>query len=350
MVPSPLWGTFTGHCEGEWLGQYAAYTPWGGDPEPVWADESGAYLLNAYSRASEQRQQVPADADADTNEDADMLVRTTLRSASVSSLIGGTSASRAAARAAAERAAARAAEAAAGGSAAAAAAAVGGADAAAAEEAAAADDDAEGFAYNSGGSVVFNGGSYSIGPEQLEGPELEIDLQELAAEDPDALANLPHSTAVFEAALVAGGDVRLRMVATLKLRQLPGEAELDVEVARLLLYKEYWYGTAESTAGLTRKSKQLAAAAAAAAADADTPSSSSSSESPSGHVLQLLPSHKFDVPVVNLPRPQPQQLAGCWNVFLVAANPVVEENPDTLQEEEVLVRSGNSTKLEATHC
>jgi hypothetical protein len=35
---------------------------------------------------------------------------------------------------------------------------------------------------------------------------------------------------VFEQALVAGGDVRLRMVATLKLRQLPGEAELDVEV------------------------------------------------------------------------------------------------------------------------
>jgi hypothetical protein len=31
MVPAPLWGTFTGHCEGEWLGQYAAYTPWGGE-------------------------------------------------------------------------------------------------------------------------------------------------------------------------------------------------------------------------------------------------------------------------------------------------------------------------------
>jgi hypothetical protein len=29
-VPPPLWGTFCGHLEGEWLGQYAAYTPWGG--------------------------------------------------------------------------------------------------------------------------------------------------------------------------------------------------------------------------------------------------------------------------------------------------------------------------------
>jgi hypothetical protein len=106
-------------------------------------------------------------------------------------------------------------------------------------------------------------------------------------------------------------------------------------VARLLLYKEYWYGTAESTSGLTRKSKQLAAAA--VSADADTPSSSSSSSagatsgSSAGYVLQLLPSHKFDVPVTDLPRPQPQQLAGSWNVFLVAANPIVEENPDTLQ-------------------
>lgn len=28
---APLWGTFCGHCEGEWLGQYSAYTPWGGE-------------------------------------------------------------------------------------------------------------------------------------------------------------------------------------------------------------------------------------------------------------------------------------------------------------------------------
>jgi hypothetical protein len=63
-----------------------------------------------------------------------------------------------------------------------------------------------------------------------DAPELEPGLEELAAEDPEALANLPCSTAVVEQALVAGGDVRLRLVATLKLRQLPGEAELDVEV------------------------------------------------------------------------------------------------------------------------
>jgi hypothetical protein len=101
-----------------------------------------------------------------------------------------------------------------------------------------------------------------------------------------------------------------------------------LQVARLLLYKEYWYGTAESTSGLTRKSKQQQLAA--AAADAAAPSSSSTGLT-AGYVLQLLPSHKFDVPVTDLQRPQPQQLAGSWNVFLVAANPIVEENPDTLQ-------------------
>ena len=26
---------------GEWLGQYAAYTPWEGKPEPVWPGEGG---------------------------------------------------------------------------------------------------------------------------------------------------------------------------------------------------------------------------------------------------------------------------------------------------------------------
>jgi len=30
-MPSPLWPTFCGHLEGEWLGQYGAYTPWAGE-------------------------------------------------------------------------------------------------------------------------------------------------------------------------------------------------------------------------------------------------------------------------------------------------------------------------------
>lgn len=128
-----------------------------GDPEPVWADEGGAYLLHAYSRASEARQLVPAPLDSDAEdagpeqqqqqEQLDMLVRSTVRSSSISSLVGGVTAAAAAA---------------AGGSVSGAAGA--GSDAPAPSPAAA-DDESEGIAYNQGGSVVFTGGSYSVGPE-----------------------------------------------------------------------------------------------------------------------------------------------------------------------------------------
>lgn len=39
-MPAPLWGTFCGHLEGEWIGQYGAYTPW----EGVWAAVSWSQL------------------------------------------------------------------------------------------------------------------------------------------------------------------------------------------------------------------------------------------------------------------------------------------------------------------
>ena len=32
------WSTFCNHLSGEWVGQYGAYTPWEGKPEPVWLD------------------------------------------------------------------------------------------------------------------------------------------------------------------------------------------------------------------------------------------------------------------------------------------------------------------------
>lgn len=43
-LPSPLpvrWDTFCAHLSGEWVGHYAAYTPWEGKPEPVWMDNKG---------------------------------------------------------------------------------------------------------------------------------------------------------------------------------------------------------------------------------------------------------------------------------------------------------------------
>jgi hypothetical protein len=268
-MPSPLWGTFTGHCEGTWLGQYTAFTPWGGDPEPVWADASGAYLTHAFVRVSERRQLVPAEQLAEggalggaalgggsggggggpaaaggtlgAGEELDLLVRSTLRSASISSLIGGTAAAAAAA----------------GDGATAAASSSTSTSTSTGGTAAAADEEQEALAYNVGGCVVFNGGSYSLGPQDIELPLLDEDAaadfaaaaadaaaaassgnpsssadddgEAAGGDGDDLLSLLPFSTVVVEQALVAGGDTRLRLVATLKLRQPPGQ-EMDIEV------------------------------------------------------------------------------------------------------------------------
>lgn len=259
-----------------------------GDPEPVWADESGAYLTCAFCRVTEERQAVPADAaaavDSSTDEQdsssstnggggllpqqqgqeaaapsgetLDLLVRSTQRSASISSLIGGVSAAAAAAAAAATSA----------GAAGSSAQPVGGADSQAAAAAgassssAAEDEELEAIAYNINGSVVFNGGSYSLGPEVIQVPELDaeavadyydaLEAAAAAGADPssssaasagadsddeeqqdavDPLSTLPFSTVVLEQALVTSGDRRLRLVATLKVRRPPGQ-ELDIEV------------------------------------------------------------------------------------------------------------------------
>eukprot|EP00879_Flechtneria_rotunda_P029427 GHRR01031832.1.p2 GENE.GHRR01031832.1~~GHRR01031832.1.p2 ORF type:complete len:127 (+),score=10.63 GHRR01031832.1:386-766(+) len=45
-VPTPLWSTFTGHCEGVWLGQYAAYTPWGGKTQFTHSGGDQDYLCS----------------------------------------------------------------------------------------------------------------------------------------------------------------------------------------------------------------------------------------------------------------------------------------------------------------
>lgn len=131
---------------------------------------------------------------------------------------------------------------------------------------------------------------------------------------------------------MSGGDTRLRLVATLKLQQLDGQ-ELDIEVARLLLYKEHWYGTATSTSGtlVRNKAALLERGAASAPAAIAVPPSAAGESRALQLQLQLLSAHQFDVPVTQALRPQPDELAGSWNVFVVAANPVVEENPETLQ-------------------
>ncbi|MEW5316297.1 MAG: hypothetical protein WDW38_007677 [Sanguina aurantia] len=60
------WDTFCNHLSGEWIGQYGAYTPWEGKTEPVWRDASGKYISTILTRSLEQRQR--------TADDQDMLV------------------------------------------------------------------------------------------------------------------------------------------------------------------------------------------------------------------------------------------------------------------------------------
>lgn len=206
---------------------------------------------------SEDRQSIPTGAadsadDEDTSSNSsssspsasqgemlDVLVRSTQRSASISTLIGGVSA--VAAAAAVDTASADTS--------------VSSPPAATAQSSdAAEDEDLEAIAYNINGSVIFNGGSYSLGPEVIEVPEADQDtiadyydaLEAAAAADAadvadadedeqvDPLSILPFSTVVIEQALVAAGDKRLRLVATLKLRRPPGQ-ELDIEVSCAVL-------------------------------------------------------------------------------------------------------------------
>lgn len=116
-----------------------------GDPEPVWADAQGAYLQYVFTRCSELRDAQHADGD--------LLLRKTRRAVSLVELatlapIG------AAATAAAAVAAAGSGETESSATAA--------VDVSGDEES---DDvDVEGFGYNENGSVIFDGGSYSVGP------------------------------------------------------------------------------------------------------------------------------------------------------------------------------------------
>lgn len=77
-VATPRWDTFCNHLSGEWIGQYGAYAPWSGEAEPVWQDSAGSSLLRALTRSREERI-VGEDEDADTADDADALVRRTAR-------------------------------------------------------------------------------------------------------------------------------------------------------------------------------------------------------------------------------------------------------------------------------
>ncbi|KAG2435736.1 hypothetical protein HXX76_006932 [Chlamydomonas incerta] len=162
----PKWDTFCSHMNGEWVGQYAAYTPWEGKPEPAWLDERGKYINVVYTRALEhrfkytpqqppqQQQQQPGEAEVDAESEAsaaapmDVLLRKLGRCTKMAALAD--------LRLPPESAGLGAAGLSSGS----------GSDGeAAAAVAAESDLDVEALAFNSDGIVVFDGGNYSAGPE-----------------------------------------------------------------------------------------------------------------------------------------------------------------------------------------
>ncbi|KAG2451288.1 hypothetical protein HYH02_003894 [Chlamydomonas schloesseri] len=171
----PKWDTFCSHMNGEWVGQYAAYTPWEGKPEPAWLDERGKYINVVYTRALEhrfkytpqqphQQQQQPqqqgdqvqaeaqTEAEVDLEAEAaaaapmDVLLRKLGRCTKMAALADLRLPPEAAGLGAAGMS---------SGS---------GSDGDAAAEA---DLDVEALAFNSDGIVVFDGGNYSAGPEYI---------------------------------------------------------------------------------------------------------------------------------------------------------------------------------------
>lgn len=90
-------------------------------------------------------------------------------------------------------------------------------------------------------TASFNAASFADNPttaadadaddSSMEGADIDGD------DDDDAGPVIPSSTVIIEQALVWSGDTRMRLKVTLKVRQIPEQAELDIEV-RLLAWCE----------------------------------------------------------------------------------------------------------------
>jgi hypothetical protein len=183
------------------------------------------------------------------------------------------------------------------------------------------------------------------------------------------------ATFLLEQVLSLAGQERRRFVLTLKVKASPGE-ELGVEVARLLVAKEHWAGAAgEAAAANTGSSSGVSTStasssdsssssqaqhagdvvnipgtvrlpgdtpdtAAATTTDPDTTTTTSSSSSPTSTTstrppsgpLKLRAAERWDVPVIELPRPQPGEVGGVWNCWVTEAVPLEEEDPVTLSQ------------------
>ncbi|GAX74326.1 hypothetical protein CEUSTIGMA_g1775.t1 [Chlamydomonas eustigma] len=391
MTESPIWATFCNHVSGEWIGQYGAYTPWEGKPEPVWINPAdNKYKDWVFSRCVEYR---GSDEDGD-----DKLIRKMGRATTLEALKALPLSTE-------------------------------GLDVVE-------DIDVEALSYNSEGVVVFTGGHYSAGPDYIGLPNYKIlqqddDEEESAAEADDHVQSVkgkgeqstalgegqskdagddedegaasdskrvqaPTSTSIVEQCLMDwGSHSRMRVKTTLRIGHDEENGEVDVSILRVLVIKEFWSGmpSTMSPAMSSSPSKGLSIASATsstpssqvkilfdetvvlpplAAGEASTshstsPSSSSANPPPTSDRTtvtktssistgaiststdfnaHMTMSKWFPKPCVELPRPSLRAVNGNWSCFTISAVAIEEEDPLTGVESVNWVYSSMEDKQE----
>ncbi|KAK9834414.1 hypothetical protein WJX74_001305 [Apatococcus lobatus] len=343
----PIWGSFCGVSNGAWQGRVAAFAPHTGLPEQIWQKDPAKRELCTY--VVEERS---------TDNDIDRIIRFNDRAPTVDGLQLPAYADQTAqlqhcaeveAEEEAEQAASTAKQQPAGG--------IKGKFAAGDESESwqcvmdvrqqqAAErrawEDKEDILEDEEGFVIYDGGTYSRGPIRITpepkdasqassspvhedansvdsealhqnghhgGIELDAsslsDIHELDAGDHNDDEDEPFEvgeddpkpaqrTSVIEQCLAYGSEQRLRLQLTLSVSGGSRGAEMQVEVLRVLLFREFWQG-------LPSTGKKL-------------------------------PLKQSTEPVIEGPRLSPRKLAGQWKVFDVESTPFVDQDPLTDEE------------------
>mmetsp|Transcript_1784 Transcript_1784/g.4515 ORF Transcript_1784/g.4515 Transcript_1784/m.4515 type:complete len:608 (+) Transcript_1784:845-2668(+) len=202
--------------------------------------------------------------------------------------------------------------------------------------------DVEALSNNTNGVVFFNGGSYSAGPDFIGPPNYKI-LQDMGpstgAEDEGAdagelqggssgsrvgeaeasgrsagqtraaleeeesggegaLTPAPGSISIMESCLVDwASKSRVRLKVTVRTTHDPGNGEVEMEVLRVLLFREFWVGQVGCSAADVQAAVQE--------------------------------SHMSELPCTELPRASRNSLHGSWAVFTTSALAIEDSNPFT---------------------
>eukprot|EP00798_Chlamydomonas_sp_ICE-L_P013502 gene13502-19361_t len=156
--------------------------------------------------------------------------------------------------------------------------------------------DVEALSYNTDGVVIFNGGHYSAGPEFIGRSNIKVlqESDEDGDEDEEGSTTSPRTLSVLEHTLVdPGSNTRMRCKITIGVGHMDN-GEVDVQILRILLFKEAWVGPPDVV--LPLNANDLA---------------------------------KANKPCVDMPRATLASMCGEFDVFTVSATAVEDVNPDT---------------------